>query len=234
MKHTQKNKKSKLTKAFYKRVSRFRSKNKILLGHPGEITATDLAEIAEKLRCFYCDKKIDLANKGQNAFDRVVPSRGYTRENLVFCCKQCNNLKSNMELKDIERFLFAFLNFTPLKVEEVTKINTSAFYKKYVTKRLRNLNSSAARHGRVVTIDIDQIFFWLEQANFRCYYCNTYVKNNFEFDRFDSTGDYHLHNLVCSCPLCNRMKVHNTVESLELFYKKISCFLENSRSKHRR
>jgi hypothetical protein len=40
-----------------------------------------------------------------NGIDRVDSSKGYTKENVVTCCKVCNRAKSNMSLEDFKNWI---------------------------------------------------------------------------------------------------------------------------------
>jgi hypothetical protein len=68
---------------------------------PCEITISEYAELTAG-RCCYCNaapfnmtkQRGKAANILYNGIDRVDNTLGYTRENLVTCCKLCNAMKS--------------------------------------------------------------------------------------------------------------------------------------------
>lgn len=64
-----------------------------------------------KQNCFYCDcepfKEFECAGKGNfngnyiyNGIDRADNSKGYTLENCVSCCEECNHMKRTMNQKE--------------------------------------------------------------------------------------------------------------------------------------
>jgi len=50
--------------------------------------------------CFYCGVNIDHKTTGGTKLDRVDNSKGYTNENTVGCCRQCNVAKNNYSLQE--------------------------------------------------------------------------------------------------------------------------------------
>ncbi len=63
--------------------------------------------------CFYCGQKAseshekvkgDISTRGLNGIDRVDNAGGYTRDNVVSCCRACNELKSDLAIEKLEIF----------------------------------------------------------------------------------------------------------------------------------
>lgn len=59
--------------------------------------------------CYYCNKEPSQIKKSKfsfykyNGIDRVDNSKGYTIDNCVSCCKQCNSLKSGITKELVEK-----------------------------------------------------------------------------------------------------------------------------------
>lgn len=67
------------------------------------ISIEQYKEIVQKNECFYC--KGELARSGY-ALDRIDNDRGYTTDNVVACCFECNALKSD-KLNHVEMIAVA-------------------------------------------------------------------------------------------------------------------------------
>lgn len=72
---------------------------------------TDFCRIAKE-NCFYCDAeptertglKEWQAKVALNGIDRANNSLGYTTDNCVACCYDCNRSKSNLDIEDFEKW----------------------------------------------------------------------------------------------------------------------------------
>lgn len=60
-----------------------------------DLTFVDFLKFTEILNCTYCSKYIDWNSVNRYNLDRKVNNIGYTFNNLVVCCWECNNTKSN-------------------------------------------------------------------------------------------------------------------------------------------
>lgn len=60
-------------------------------GIPCDITLPDIAELCN-LPCHYCQSQLAPSGHG---LDRLDSDLGYTRDNVVPCCKECNMAKSD-------------------------------------------------------------------------------------------------------------------------------------------
>jgi len=64
----------------------------------------------QKGNCFYTDTPMTLTTgEGRNpngiSLDRIDPSKGYSKENVVLCTSRFNTIKSNMSLEEIEKWM---------------------------------------------------------------------------------------------------------------------------------
>ena len=72
-----------------------------------EFTKDSFREVITK-KCVYCNSigqeyRINRSQNGKfisNGIDRIDSSKGYTVENSVPCCKNCNVMKNNLELNE--------------------------------------------------------------------------------------------------------------------------------------
>lgn len=76
-----------------------------------ELSKEDFRKLTKE-NCYYCGeapsqiaKKADKGNEGNgyyiyNGVDRINNNEGYTLENSVPCCKNCNNAKKSMDVND--------------------------------------------------------------------------------------------------------------------------------------
>ena len=63
-----------------------------------EITEEQFYEIIFK-KCYMCGKKTD--DNHTNGIDRINNDKGYTTENIVCCCGECNYMKNKFNLDDL-------------------------------------------------------------------------------------------------------------------------------------
>ena len=72
-----------------------------------DLTRQEVAEIIKK-DCYYCDNppsnikrtKNTIEPLRYNGIDRIDNSKGYTKDNVVPCCKQCNLAKRDLSLDE--------------------------------------------------------------------------------------------------------------------------------------
>lgn len=72
---------------------------------PFDLSLEEFKELYEHNECFYCGGEI--ANRGYH-IDRVIPSKGYTKSNIVPCCWPCNNFKREKPLNQFAQEIIAF------------------------------------------------------------------------------------------------------------------------------
>lgn len=88
-----KKRQSKYNHSFKGRYRRLRA-SALARKKPLRITLKEYEQIVSPFKCFYC-----LSNEmgpGGYCLDRVNNSKGYTLNNVVPCCAQCNMLKGNI------------------------------------------------------------------------------------------------------------------------------------------
>lgn len=86
-------------------------------GHSFELTEKQFSELTQQ-DCYYCGAKPNnIVNQKKsngsytyNGIDRVDNTKGYTIDNVVPCCKQCNQAKSNQTLQDFFNWGKRFYN----------------------------------------------------------------------------------------------------------------------------
>lgn len=77
-----------------------------------DLNLDDLLKFVKIDKCTYCENTIYWNSKNSNRYnlDRMDNSKGYTKDNLVVCCWNCNNTKSN-------RFTHSeFIKFKPVLI----------------------------------------------------------------------------------------------------------------------
>lgn len=83
-----------------------------------EINKEDFLEFTQQ-KCYYCGKEPETLSKNKcnngdfvyNGLDRVDSSLGYTKENVVTCCKQCNFSKGKTHQNEfVEWIKSVYLN----------------------------------------------------------------------------------------------------------------------------
>lgn len=89
-----------------------------LRGHAFDLDLDDIKRISI-LPCTYCKRnpyeyKCRYQRKNSvlpneclllNGIDRVIPSEGYTKENIAPCCKYCNRAKSDLSLEEFKNLI---------------------------------------------------------------------------------------------------------------------------------
>lgn len=81
-------------------------------GYNFELTIEQFAEITKK-DCYYCGTKPNQIAKHYSCFgdyiyngiDRIDNNKGYTIENVVSCCKQCNFAKRDLTTKEFKDWI---------------------------------------------------------------------------------------------------------------------------------
>ena len=73
-----------------------------------------------QLDCYYCDSspKQGYGKYIHNGLDRVDNNKGYTIDNVVPCCKQCNHAKTNLTLQEFRDWVKRIYNKMYNKKEE--------------------------------------------------------------------------------------------------------------------
>lgn len=76
------------------------------------LTVNDLLDAynSQKGRCFYTNEKMLTTlgcgnNRYQLSVDRIVPSIGYTKHNIVLCIHIINNVKTDLSLEELKKWI---------------------------------------------------------------------------------------------------------------------------------
>ena len=67
-------------------------KASIRRGIPISLTLSEFRELTQKCSCTYCGTHLEWTGRNYN-LDRKDPDLGYTSDNVVVCCKECNRVK---------------------------------------------------------------------------------------------------------------------------------------------
>jgi hypothetical protein len=77
-----------------------------------DLTSKDLEELWEKQdgKCFYMDVPMEIGwGKGllpnSASVDKVLPWKGYTKDNVVLCTTRANTIKSNLTSNELIRYI---------------------------------------------------------------------------------------------------------------------------------
>jgi hypothetical protein len=166
-----------------------------------EITPEDY-ETTVKMVCYYCHETNE---KGFNGLDRINQRLGYTIENCVSCCSQCNYMKGSMsKLAYIQRachistkgnipFWNAFTN------------NMSVSFSSYMKR--------AVDKGISFNITIEEFNDCKSNPCYICGKVNTQEHTN-GIDRINNDLGYEIGNISSCCGACNTMKKAYTLESV--------------------
>ena len=85
-----------------------------------EITQKDCCYCGTKPRQIYKSTNTS-GNYVHNGIDRIDNTKGYTIDNVVPCCKQCNHAKTNLTLQEFRDWVKRIYNNMYNKKEEVRK-----------------------------------------------------------------------------------------------------------------
>lgn len=59
------------------------------------ISKEEFKKLLTDANCFFCKDKIDLSEGSGYCLDRINNSKGYYLNNVVTCCKKCNEIKGH-------------------------------------------------------------------------------------------------------------------------------------------
>ena len=166
-----------------------------------DITLDDFVRIRSAGVCFYCKK--ELSTTAPN-IDRLNSVRGYSLENCVPCCLECNLVKRDL-LSAEEMLLFRSIERG--ESDQVPKHKFSLYTPKIISsvrKRWGRLQRYSSKKGIPLTVGFDQ---YSEIIKENCYYCGVENKGTgYGLDRLKPSSDYTLDNVVSCCPPCNQIK----------------------------
>lgn len=181
--------------------------------------------------CVYCGKEpsnlVKFVSKLRgvvgvelNGIDRIDATRGYTDDNVVTCCMNCNRAKNN---STYSTFIQKVLNIHKCKFKEPsTQIE-------YTDSELNDrvsvvFGTMRKKKSRVVELTRDFVRDIIQKP---CHYCG---KNDTlgGIDRVDSSVGYVEHNCVPACKHCNMLKGVMTQSEFYNWVGRIVKFAENS------
>lgn len=186
-------------------------------GYDITLTKEQLHDIVTK-ECDYCDH----IDEDFNGIDRIDNDIGYTIENVVPACKNCNNMKNTM-CKEV--FVTRCMNIAknnnlcdPIILFDIRhNYNTKVSY-----EELYNLyRYSAKRRKKEFNLTKDE-FSHITEGN--CYICkreNSKTHKN-GIDRVDNKKGYEVENCKACCGDCNYMKRDLDLDVFLNYCKKIS------------
>ena len=163
--------------------------------------------------CYYCGTPNGTPDEEGVAtlligIDRVDPTGGYTLENVVPCCHQCNFSKNILAVED---FVQECMNVTEYQRNGKIAERPVLFYHSHDHARAGHHSQAMDFKRYGYEAKQRKIDFELSESTFTsivsdpCHYCGTmHVSRG--IDRVDSGGAYVIDNCVSSCTLCNMCK----------------------------
>lgn len=169
--------------------------------------------------CYWCED-ID-SNTNRLGLDRLDNKLGYEINNVVTCCEECNDIRSdNVSISEFP----IIINALKLYRKEGIKPELNQFNLYMPNSNSRNRRNSgytklvlqAKNRNKQLLITKDQYFTFIKDKS--CYYCGSVLPiSGHGLDRIDSKLPYIISNVLPSCPVCNEIKRDNlTVEETEV------------------
>jgi hypothetical protein len=146
--------------------------------------------------CAYCGRgPTDRAN----GLDRLDNEKGYTMDNVVPCCRECNRMKWVYSVRD---FLMACRNVTDPASGTYDDFDPD---KDYHGGTYSQYTAGARRRGHVFTLTREK---YSELRQKECHYCRRPATSRYPMgiDRRTNSTGYREDNAVPCCARCNRMK----------------------------
>lgn len=162
----------------------------------------DICLILFTSQCHYCGKKY-VFNEHPLGIDRVDNTKGYSIDNVVTCCQDCNFMKCTYTKEDfisicthIYERLFSKHNLEP---------NTKLFCGRKTQLKFYQQNRSARKRNIETLLSKDEVYRFGELS---CYICGKHstVGSYCGIDRVDSNDIYRRQNCKACCSTCNYLK----------------------------
>jgi hypothetical protein len=176
-----------------------------------QTTYTDIT----KQTCFYCG---EMDRNGFNGVDRVDNDIGYTHENSVPCCRDCNYMKGNVSVD-------VFNNRIEHILKTQKKIEGGEYHPECFPDHLQ-INYGIYKHGAIIRnypFELtEQEFDQIVKQN--CYICNKPCskKHCNGIDRINNEMGYFMGNVASCCKECNFMK--RTMTLVEMYSKMLAIY----------
>jgi hypothetical protein len=99
-------------------------RNAAVRGYSFDLSDDEIAEICAR-PCAYCNAAPSMKIKDYvyNGIDRVDPSRGYARDNVVPCCKTCNIAKNTMSRDEFFAWVDSVHRYSFKRIENSREAN---------------------------------------------------------------------------------------------------------------
>jgi len=224
-----------------------------------ELTKDEFLDITSK-PCHYCGVASSITVKNHaccttdgfyvcNGVDRVDSSKGYTLDNVVPCCTQCNIAKLN---KNIAEFLIWVLKtdlFLRNKPTSLTYFGDIIEAQQSVMRVVFGEHKRRRKHGsKDYIVSTLSIIDFARLIRTQCFYCGgglsnararTYGRNRkrpadgvvLEYnglDRIDPDGGYTLENVVPCCATCNRAKLDYSQDEFYTWVTRVANHIRNT------
>jgi hypothetical protein len=219
-------------------------------GRVFELTKDEIRALVTQA-CLYCDiapNNEAILHSAHNLYahndenillhglDRIDSSKGYTIDNVVTSCTDCNLAKRSRSTADFVSWAVQVENFKGTKIEDLV------YYGDIVEKQqwgLTTVYGKYLRHAwpvgkhteKFIPLTIDKNCF-AHLIRTQCYYCGAGLTNYYRckqgrkrdrgapektlnyngLDRVDSGGIYELSNVVPCCCHCNRAKQQMSID----------------------
>lgn len=185
-----------------------------------------------KKPCYYCNRITKegslqkLVQGSYNGLDRVDSNKGYTYENCVSCCTQCNMMKNSVDIASFIRKcceIAEYNNLIDLDIhtdyrfklhKDVKLVGYSGNYSAYKTRaKKKELDFQLSKN----------IFDKITKSI--CYICGKNGDYGIGLDRFDNDIGYVESNCKPCCNYCNYMKKNYSYDS---FLNKVKDIVTNT------
>ncbi len=166
-----------------------------------------------QIPCTYCG--IDIKTCG---IDRINSSSGYTPNNIVSCCEQCNFGKLNHSLEYfISQIKKLYLNIDSIKLNQKirfdSKFNDSS---KFENRKYQKYYHSAIERNIPWNLSKSEFFsLW----GLPCHYCLSDI-STIGVDRINNCEGYVTGNIVPCCQSCNKMKLDYSIDEFSVWIER--------------
>ncbi len=183
-----------------------------------DLTFEQFASFYQK-PCVICGEQVD-----HYGLDRMDNNIGYIMSNVGPCHKECNYAKCDMPFDDFKKQINKIYKNKIIEQRIIHKPAKGGFKISSTgynpNDRIHSYRAIAKKHNRVFELDI---FYFNENWNKPCYYCNDII-DGIGIDRLDPNKGYAKNNTVLSCATCNFIKYTMSVAEFNMFVDKVYNF----------